>query len=112
MVTQEGVYANGQVVVQPLPEAIFGPLVERTVPLRRIETLLTDEQLQEHCEKELQKVCHQSHASHGILPGSWLEGHGCSSPAGTSWCPWLLLGCSIFARPKCGNAQGHIHCCH
>lgn len=56
MATEEGVYANGQVVVQPLPEAIFGPAAERTVPLRRLDAVLTEEQLQEHCEKELQKV--------------------------------------------------------
>lgn len=56
MVTQEGVYANGQVVLQPLPEAIFGPAAERTVPLRRLDAVLTQEQLQEHCDKELQKV--------------------------------------------------------
>ena len=57
MVVEEGVYANGQVVVQPLPEAIFGPNAERTLPIRRLDAVLTEEQLQEHCDKELQQVC-------------------------------------------------------
>lgn len=57
MVVEEGVYANGQVVVQPLPEAIFGPAAERTLPIRRLDAVLTEEQLQEHCHKELQQVC-------------------------------------------------------
>ena len=56
MAVEEGVYANGQVVVQPLPEAIFGPAAERTLPIRRLDAVLTEEQLQEHCDKELQQV--------------------------------------------------------
>lgn len=56
MVVEEGVYANGQVVVQPLPEAIFGPAAERTLPIRRLDAVLTEEQLQKHCDKELQQV--------------------------------------------------------
>jgi len=54
------VYANGQVVVQPLPVAIYGESTERTVPLRRLEAVLTEEELQEHSKKEMQKVSHNS----------------------------------------------------
>ena len=57
---QGGVYANGQVVVQPLPAAIYGDTNERTVPLRRLEAVLTEEELQEHSNKEMQKVSHNS----------------------------------------------------
>ena len=57
---QGGVYANGQVVVQPLPAAIYGDTTERTVPLRRLEAVLTEEELHEHSSKEMQKVSHNS----------------------------------------------------
>ncbi len=57
---QGGVYANGQVVVQPLPAAIYGQSTERTVPLRRLEAVLTEEELQEHSNKEMQKVSYNS----------------------------------------------------
>jgi len=60
VVQQGGVYANGQVVVQPLPAAIYGDITERTVPLRRLEAVLTEEELQEHSNKEMQKVSHNS----------------------------------------------------
>ncbi len=60
VVQQEGVYANGQVVVQPLPAAVYGDTTERTVPLRRLEAVLTEEELQEHSNKEMQKVSHNS----------------------------------------------------
>ena len=50
-------YADGQVVVQPLPAAIYGESSERTMPLRRLEAVLTEEELQEHSDKEMQKVC-------------------------------------------------------
>jgi len=60
VVQQGGVHANGQVVVQPLPTAIYGESTERTVPLRRLEALLTEEELQEHSNKEMQKVSHNS----------------------------------------------------
>ncbi|KAL0055143.1 hypothetical protein WJX82_007626 [Trebouxia sp. C0006] len=56
VVQQGGVYANGQVVVQPLPAAIYGDTTERTVPLRRLEAVLTEEELQEHSNKEMQKA--------------------------------------------------------
>ena len=56
VVSEEGVYANGQIVLQPLPEAIFGSDVERTVPLRRLDAVLSEDQLQEHCQKEMLKV--------------------------------------------------------
>ena len=51
-----GVYANGQVVIQPLPAAIYGDDARRTIPLRRWETVLTEEELEEQCAKEMQKV--------------------------------------------------------
>jgi len=60
VVQQGGVYANGQVVVQPLPAAIYGDTTERTVPLRRLEAVLTEEELQEHSNKEMQKVSYNS----------------------------------------------------
>ncbi len=56
VVHEGGVYANGQVVVQPLPAAIYGDSAERTVPLRRLEAVLTEEEVLEHRNKEMQKV--------------------------------------------------------
>lgn len=62
MVLEGGVYANGQVMVQPLPAAIYGDAAERTVPLRRLEAVLSEEELQEHSNKEMQKVSPTSSA--------------------------------------------------
>lgn len=56
MVNEGGVYANGQVVVKPLPTALYGDDAQRTIPLRRWEAVLTDGELEEQCAKELQKV--------------------------------------------------------
>ena len=56
VVNEGGVYANGQVVVQPLPTAIYGDDSQRTIPLRRWEAVLTEEELEEQCAKEMQKV--------------------------------------------------------
>lgn len=56
VVKEGGVYANGQVVVQPLPTAIYGGDALRTIPLRRLEAVLTEEQLEVQCAKEMQKV--------------------------------------------------------
>lgn len=56
VVHEGGVYANGQVVIQPLPTAIYGDDAQRTIPLRRWEAVLTDGELEEQCAKELQKV--------------------------------------------------------
>ena len=56
VVKEGGAYANGQVVVQPLPTAIYGEDAQRTVPLRRLEAVLTEEQLDFQCELEMQKV--------------------------------------------------------
>ena len=56
VVQEAGVYANGQVLVQPVPAAVYGEGAQRTVPLRRLEAVLTEAQMQEHISKELQKV--------------------------------------------------------
>lgn len=56
MVSEGGVYANGQVVVQPLPAAIYGDDAWRTLPLRRLDAVLTEQELEEHSSKEMQKV--------------------------------------------------------
>lgn len=56
VVSEGGVYANGQVVVQPLPAAIYGDDAQRTIPLRRLEAVLTEEELEEQCAKEMHKV--------------------------------------------------------
>ncbi|KAL3158051.1 hypothetical protein ABBQ32_011660 [Trebouxia sp. C0010 RCD-2024] len=56
VVKEGGVYANGQVVVQPLPTAMYGGDAQRTIPLRRLEAVLTEEQLELQCAKEMQKA--------------------------------------------------------
>ena len=47
-----------------MPVEVHGPQARRTLPLRRIEKVLEDTELQEHVSKELQKVhvdsCHWS----------------------------------------------------
>ena len=55
-VSEGGVHANGQVVVSPLPAAMYGENAERTFPLRRLDAVLTAEEAEEQCRKELQKV--------------------------------------------------------
>ena len=59
-IQEEGVYANGFVTVQPMPVEVHGPEARKTLPLRRIEKVLEDTELQEHVSKELQKVLHSS----------------------------------------------------
>lgn len=49
-------YANGFVTVQPMPVEVHGAQARKTLPLRRIEKVLEDTELQEHVVKELQKV--------------------------------------------------------
>ena len=56
VVNEGGVYANGQVMVQPLPAAIYGDDAQRTIPLRRWEAVLSEEELEEQCAKEMHKV--------------------------------------------------------
>ena len=69
VVQEAGVYANGQVLVQPLPAAMYGDKAQRTVPLRRLETVLTESQVQEHIDKEQQKVSTPAkHMSPAAMP--------------------------------------------
>ena len=39
-----------------MPVEVHGPQARKTLPLRRIEKVLEDTELQEHVSKELQKV--------------------------------------------------------
>lgn len=55
-IQEEGVYANGFVTVQPMPVEVHGAQARKTLPLRRIENVLEDTELQEHVGRELQKV--------------------------------------------------------
>lgn len=55
-VREEGVYANGFVTVQPVPLEVHGPHARKILPLRRIEKVLEDDDLEDHVTKELQKV--------------------------------------------------------
>ena len=56
-VRTEGVYANGSVVVRPLPEEVHGTAAERMLPLRRLEGGPVERQeLDEFLGKELLKV--------------------------------------------------------
>lgn len=55
-VQEEGVHANGFVTVQPMPVEVHGPNARKTLPLRRIEKVLEDTDMDEHVTKELQKV--------------------------------------------------------
>ena len=55
-VKEEGVYAQGFVTIQPFPVEIHGPEAHRTLPMRRVERLVGDDEGAELMENELQKV--------------------------------------------------------
>eukprot|EP00873_Tetraselmis_striata_P016358 jgi/Tetstr1/436622/TSEL_025418.t1 len=52
----EGCYSNGLVQVAPLPEEVFGKDATFSHQLRRIEEVLTEEEAEEHCARELSKM--------------------------------------------------------
>lgn len=51
-----GVYSNGSVTIQPLPLEVHGSAARRTLPLRRIEAVLTPAEVEKHTTKEACKV--------------------------------------------------------
>lgn len=56
VVAEEGVYAQGSVTVQPYPIEAWGTTAYRTLPLRRLEAVVTDDEGQDFCSRELKKV--------------------------------------------------------
>ena len=54
----EGIYADGLVTLQPLPEEVHGPNAGVDVRLRRLldGSMLSDEEVAEYSAKELLKV--------------------------------------------------------
>ena len=55
-VTEEGVYGQGSVTVSPYPVEVHGVDTHKTLPLRRIERVVTDDEGAQLIEQELQKV--------------------------------------------------------
>ena len=55
-VTEDGVYAQGSVTVSPYPVEVHGVDANRTLPLRRLERVVTDDEGAELIETELQKA--------------------------------------------------------
>jgi hypothetical protein len=55
-VQEEGVHANGFVTVLPLPEEVYGDKTRKTLPLRRVEGIVGEEEAEQHFRKELMKV--------------------------------------------------------
>jgi hypothetical protein len=53
----EGCYSGGRVTVTALPQELLGPENLHTWPLRRLDGLVSDAELQEHVARELTKVC-------------------------------------------------------
>ena len=49
-------YANGSVIVLPLPLELYGSNARRSLPLRRIDAVLSDAEAEEPLSKELSKV--------------------------------------------------------
>lgn len=73
-VSEEGVYANGFVTVQPMPVEVYGVDARKTLPLRRIEKVLEDDDLENLVNKELQKVDLASrylHLAGPVFQASW-----------------------------------------
>lgn len=68
-VREEGVYANGFLTVQPMPLEVHGPQARKSLPIRRIEKVLEDNDMEDHVFKELQKVRHER-------PGRWQTAEG------------------------------------
>jgi hypothetical protein len=56
-VTKDGSYSYGQVTIMALPEAVFGPNNRHTWPVRRLEGLASEQEVQELEARELKKVC-------------------------------------------------------
>jgi type II secretory pathway predicted ATPase ExeA len=55
-VAEEGVYAHGKVTVALLPEEVYGSAGEATVALRRLEDVLSEEELQALIAQQLLKA--------------------------------------------------------
>lgn len=56
VVRQEGAYANGRVHLQLLPAEVYNETNLHTFSLRRVDCILTDEQVQSYTAKELGKL--------------------------------------------------------
>ena len=53
---EDGTYPGGRLTVQPLPEQVYGRGTLRTFALRRIQSVISDADAQDHIERELLKV--------------------------------------------------------
>lgn len=58
VVRGDGEYAGGQVTVRPLPKEVHGTKASRTVHLRRMSAVATQEEIAEWSKKECAKVHH------------------------------------------------------
>jgi hypothetical protein len=56
-VQAEGHFSGGSVTVRALPLEVLGPDNMHTWPLRRLEGLVSPQELEEHVGRELSKVC-------------------------------------------------------
>lgn len=72
VVRGEGSYPGGRVHVELLPAEVHGEGYQRDLSMRRIEAVLGDKEIKEHCAKEMLKV-----GGVGWLAGDgWLGGGG------------------------------------
>jgi len=55
-VREEGAYANGRVHVTLLPEGVHGAASARDYSLRRLECVLSEQEVQDHCQKEMSRL--------------------------------------------------------
>lgn len=93
-----GVYANGQVVIQPLPAALYCDDAQRTIPLRRWEAVLTAEELEEQCAKEMQKVYTPLACMRSPLLVAPYIAHCATTYAVTVFCDIYKITLNLFVR--------------
>jgi hypothetical protein len=106
--TKDGSYSYGQVTIMALPEAVFGPSNRHTWPIRRLDGLASEQEVQDLEARELKKV--------RVV---WVYIVACA--AGRRWCigskPWLSVQgtarvCGDLVMPKCpGDSRCSQHHC-
>lgn len=67
IVQSEGHYSGGSVTVRALPLEVLGPDNMHTWPLRRLEGLVSQQELEEHVNRELSKVSHAGGNSRALI---------------------------------------------
>ena len=116
-------YANGQVVVQPLPTAIYGEDAQRPYPLRRLEAVLTEKDLEVYCQREMQKVsaiaCCAATLQHicrtAVLAAMCMRAVHCiparCSPWSGVWPSMSAVWCALLRLPAASRYATISFCC-